>query len=162
MNKGGSIMRRLLLIPCTAVLAVLLVAAPVLAAPPQAFHLEKACPSPTFGDNACDVIAATGPFSVLVGGAIVYFDHMYDPGNPAGYSFEAATIHLVDAANVTLAIGHIHWRMTPDGTFLGVYTLGGGSGSLAGIHATGNVTFTGEDGSGRPVFSLDGTYHVGS
>jgi hypothetical protein len=88
-----------------------------------------------------------------------YYDHDYFT-NPAGYSFEDATVELVDAHDVTLAVGHIHWRMTPDGTFLGVYTLGGGSGALAGVHATGAVTYAGEDGDGRPLFDLDGTYHT--
>jgi hypothetical protein len=99
------------------------------------------------------------PRAGLGGGAVVYYDHDYFT-NPAGYSFEDATVELVDAHDVTLAVGHIHWCMTPDGTFLGVYTLGRGSGALAGVHATGAVTYAGEDGDGRPLFDLDGTYHT--
>jgi len=50
--------------------------------------------------------------------------------------------------------------MTPDGTFLGRYVIGEGSGPLARIHANGTVTDAGPSGE-QELYALDGTYHIG-
>jgi hypothetical protein len=149
-------MRRLVTVAAAVLLAAALVPS-VSASPLGAFHILKACPSVT-GGNACDIVAAD-PFDVLVGGRVVYYDDALVLGNPAGYAFEDATIQLVSAGDAVLAVGHIHWRMTPDGTFLGMYTINGGSGPLAGLHAIGAVTDAGPSGD-RELYALDGTYHV--
>jgi hypothetical protein len=136
------------------ILMVFLLATTAQASTRQPFHLAKVCPSP---DNpmACDIFEAV-PFDVLIGGQIVYTDHAYFT-NPTGRGLEIATIHLTTGSGKDQgeAVGHIRWLVDS-----GKFTIGNGSGSLAGLHADGTIEYMGTQADERPWFLLDGTYHV--
>ncbi|MGE5223070.1 MAG: hypothetical protein ACM3PY_11570 [Omnitrophica WOR_2 bacterium] len=133
------------------ILAMLLVVAPVLAAPSQPFYLEKVCDMP----NSCLLQNAAPPFDVLNGGRIYYFDHTY-LANPAGNAKESAAILLTSADGQHSLLGSVSWVLH-DGDFRGRYIIQNGTGALEGVHANGVVNVIDWDTS---TFSLEGVYFI--
>ena len=129
-------------------------AVPAKAAPPQPFYLVKECIMGEEGEHTvCEISSAT--LEVLNGGTITYFDHAFFFPNRGGIAHEASTI-LVIAAEGSTANGHISWVLIK-GEFSGHYTILPGTGSLAGLHASGRVAVM--DWS-TLRFSFTGTYFV--
>jgi hypothetical protein len=117
----------------------------------QPFYLEKVCDG-FIAPDICVISYAADPLGVLINGIIKYFDHAYFT-NPAGISHEASTI-LVTASDGSTANGHISW-VSKNGEFSGHYTILPGTGSLAGLHASGRVAVI---SWGDMLFSFTGTY----
>jgi hypothetical protein len=139
-------MKRLLLISVLVLLVALSVTAVALATPAEEFSLKKVCDLPPTVP-ACRLTEATGPFSVLNGGLIVYQDRAYFE-NTAGV-FEVARVVLTSEDGESTMIGQIRWVKDH-----GYFTLGQGTGDLNGLHATGDIQWL-ED----VTFSLSGAYH---
>lgn len=125
-------------------------ASPAKAAPPQPFYLEKVCDG-SHGPGVC-VISFADPLGVLVNGTIQYFDHALFT-NPAGVTHEVSTI-LITASDGGTAYGHISWVFV-NGDFTGSFTFLPGTGSLAGLHASGKIDVI---SWGDMLFSFTGTY----
>jgi len=128
-------------------------AVPSAASPPRnTFEIVKLCPSA--GDDAsCDIVAST-PFTELVGGRIIYDDRVYWE-NPAGWTFEIARVTLTTPGDAgTVVRGQVRWIRDS-----GLITLRQGSGTLAGLHGTGVVEYTGDVGA-QSKFTLTGTWHI--
>lgn len=126
---------------------------PVKAASPQSFYLEKVCDG-SIAPDICEITYSADPFGVLVNGTIKYDDHAYFE-NPAGVVHEAATV-LITASDGSTARGHISWVMV-HGKFSGHFTILPGTGSLAGLHASGRINVVDWD---TWLFSWSGTYHI--
>ena len=152
-QKGENRMKKLLFITIIFIFFFGWSAVPAKAAPPQPFYLEKVCDG-SYGPGVCGITLAD-PLEQLAGGTITYFDHAFFFPNLGGIAHEASTI-LVTASDGSTANGHISWVLV-NGKFSGHYTILPGTGSLAGLHASGRVdviswtTFT---------FSFTGTYFV--
>ncbi len=135
------------------VLMVALLAVPTAqASPKQDFYLEASCPPSN--QNACDIVSASAPFTHLVGGQILYLNRVYKV-NPADHITRIARVDVITGNDDGMAIGQVRW-LTDHGRF----TFGQGTGSLAGLHATGKIAITGFDPDGTVTFSLTGNYHV--
>ena len=144
-------MKRVLTVSLVGLFLALLVTTLAQASPPEYFYLMKVCPS-LDNPNACDIQSAD-PFSQLVGGQIIYVDRVYWE-NPAAHLFEIARIEVTTGDASGQAIGQVRWIKDH-----GLFTIGQGSGSLAGLHANGRIEFLGL-ADDRYAFSLTGTYHV--
>jgi hypothetical protein len=139
------------LVPVLLVLIVtLLVAMSVQASTPQEFYLEKTCQAETY----CDIHDAEGPFKVLNGGRIYYFDHNYFE-NPAGIAKETSRVLLISGDGKHSLTGFVSWVWRD--AFKGTYTIVSGTGDLVGVHAVGKVYLLDDE---NWTFSLTGTYHV--
>lgn len=145
-------MKRILTASLIGLLLAMLVTTLAQASSPEYFSLEKVCPS-LDNPNACDIQSAD-PISQLAGGQIIYFDRVYWE-NPAGHLFEIARVEVTTGDGSGQATGQIRWIKDH-----GLFTIGQGSGSLAGLHATGRVEFVDIANDGRWLFSLTGTYHI--
>lgn len=133
--------------------ALLLVGAlvvPSVGTPPaEGLEIVKACP--TVDDpSACDIISST-PFTELEGGRISYDDRVL---RETPTFREIARVTLTGPGDEILVRGQIRFIGEA-----GKFTLRQGEGPLAGLHATGDVQFTGIDGD-QFLFTLTGTYHV--
>jgi len=146
-------MKKLFAVGFVVLMVALLSVSTVLASPKQDFQLDAICPSLTH-ENACDIISANSPFEQLVGGYFVYLNRV-DQVNPAGHIIQVSRVELFTGTGDGMAIGQVRW-LTDSGRF----TFGQGTGSLAGLHATGKIAITGFAPDGRVIFSLTGTYHV--
>ena len=139
-----------------AVSALMLVGAtmvPSAATPPeQGFEIVKVCP--TAGDPAaCDIVSST-PFHRLGGGP----DQLRRPG-AAGDAVlpgdRPGDPDRADGRGLVWVRGQIRFIGEA-----GKFTLRQGEGSLAGLHATGTIAYTGTTRDGRSAFTLTGQYHV--
>lgn len=133
------------------VLALLLAAAPAMAAPSQSFYLEKVCDLP----NSCLLQNAAPPFDVLNGGRIYYFDHTYF-ANPAGIAKESAEVLLTSADGQHSLLGSVSWVLH-DEVFRGRYIIQSGTGALERVHAKGIVEVVSWE---TVTFSLNGVYFI--
>jgi hypothetical protein len=132
------------------ILVALLAAMTVQASTPQELYLEKTCSAETY----CDIHDAHGPFEILNGGRIYYYDHNYFE-NPAGISKETAKIEIISADGKHSLIGNVTWVWREE--FKARYIIYAGTGDLVGMHASGNVNLLSSD---TWTFSLTGIYHI--
>ena len=129
----------------TSAVALLVVLAPaVSASSPTALSLDKMCTP-----DVCTVTASSNAGLIPIGSTLTYSGPRFDPHLSSGF--------VLDTGAGTAA-GHctLSWV-----SGIGHCVIGGGTGSLAGVHATFAewVDFgTGEFETF--VFHLDGTYHV--
>jgi hypothetical protein len=120
---------------------LLLTAVSAYATPPDYFYLEKVCADP---DSAfCDLQNAD-PFAGLNGGEIEYLTCA-----PASDKFLCEVI-LTTADGEGAVSGRVRWVSDH-----GYFTLGHGTGELAGLHAVGRIDWLEGD-----TYSLEGTYHL--
>jgi len=133
-------MRRLVICSVAALLLVLLTVVSVYASPPEPFYLEKVCSDPD--SPFCDLQNAD-PFTGLNEGLIEYLTCA-----PAPDKWLCEVI-LTTANGDGAVSGRVCWVSDH-----GYFTLGRGTGTLAGLHAVGRIDWLEGD-----TFSLKGTYH---
>jgi hypothetical protein len=145
-------MKRLIVVGIAVLMIAMLAIPTASASPRQGFYLEKLCPR-VDNPNACDIVTSD-PFTQLVGGQIVYTDHVLWE-NPAGHFFEIARVLITTGDGSGSAEGQVRWL----GDY-GLITIMQGTGSLAGLQANARVEFKDVAADGRLLFSLTGTYHM--
>jgi len=133
-------MRRLVICGVAALLLVLTVVS-TYASPPDYFYLEKVCSDPD--SPFCDLQNAD-PFTGLNEGRIEYLTCA-----PAPDKWLCAVL-LTTATGDGAVSGRVRWVSDH-----GYFTLGHGTGTLAGLHAVGRIDWLEGD-----TFSLEGTYHL--
>jgi hypothetical protein len=132
---------RKLVICGVAVLLFVLTVVSAYASPPEYFYLEKVCADPD--SPFCDLQNAD-PFTGLNGGQIEYLTCA-----PAPDKWLCAVM-LTTADGDGAVSGRVRWVGDR-----GYFTLGHGTGTLAGLHSVGRIDWLEGD-----TFSLEGTYHL--
>ena len=145
-------MKKFVVIGFVVLMVALLAVSTAQASPKQDFYLEASCPPSN--QNACNIVSASDPFAHLVGGQILYLNRVYK-ANPAGHLTRIARVEVITGNEDGMAIGQVRFL-----TDRGRFTFGQGTGSLAGLHATGKIAITGFYPDGTVTFSLTGSYHV--
>jgi hypothetical protein len=129
----------------TSALALLVAAAPgVSASSSAALSFAKMC-----GPDVCTVTASSDTGLIPTGSTLTYSGPRFDPHLSSGF--------VLDTGAGTAA-GHctLSWA-----TGLGHCVIGGGTGSLAGVHAVFSEWVDFADGDfANFVFHLDGTMHI--
>jgi hypothetical protein len=143
--------RRLLSAACAMALLFGL-AGTVLASKSDEFTLQKACPH-VDDPAACDIVSAD-PLTMLVGGQIHYLDRVWKETWRDG-SLEIARVNVVTGDGKGAVIGQIRFL-----GYSGLFTWSKGTGTLAGLHASGTIEFVGTTSDGRWLYELAGTYHI--
>jgi hypothetical protein len=133
-------MRKLVISSVAALLLVLTVVS-AYASPPVYFYLEKVCSDPE--SPFCDLQNAD-PFAGLSGGQIEYLTCAPVPDK------WLCSVVLTTANKDGAVSGRVRWVSDH-----GYFTLGHGTGTLAGLHAVGRIDLL--EGE---TFSLEGTYHL--
>ena len=128
----------------TSALALLVSAAPGVSASPSAgLWFEKMC------TDVCIVTASSDEGLIPTGSTLTYSGPRFDPHLSSGFVLDTGT---------GTAAGHctLSWA-----TGLGHCVIGGGTGSLAGVHAVFSESVDFADGTFENfVFRLAGSYHI--
>jgi hypothetical protein len=126
-------------------LALLVAVVPgVAASSSTALSFEKMCTP-----DVCTVTATSNPALIPTGSTLTYSGPRFDPHLSSGFVLDTGT---------GTAAGHctLSWA-----TGLGHCVIGGGTGSLAGVHATFSEWVDFADGTfDNFVFHLDGSVHI--
>jgi hypothetical protein len=133
-KKGLRIMKKHYLFTAVLVVMLLLLAvAPVQAAAPQPFYVDKVC-----GAAGCKIQNAAPPFDVFNGTTVQYENKNYGPDS-AGNMHMTAGITLTSSSDSQDTISGIVSWVYHDGVFTGHFSFQSGTGDFAGIHARGEI-----------------------